>query len=253
MSSLSGQQYNSKNMTGLSDVYSTNIVCDTIDVADEITLEPGGILTLPPASVKDSYLSANVAFRNQSNTFSQSNIFSNSVQFTSTTIPVITQTIPANDATTKIPTTAWVNTYYGKLTLATAATVQNWVGINRFSSFGSNFPFVIQNTDAPAAAYSGGMFICSSGGQFNATNQIGDLSILSTGNAGSNSGALSLTTWSSTNCGIRINNNTINITAGVTLTTIATTHNNTATNYNNSGICSFTNTTTPVITQTIAT
>ena len=32
---------------------------------------------------------------------------------------------------------------------------------------------------------------------------------MSTGNAGSNSGALSLTTWSSTNCGIRIINNTI--------------------------------------------
>ena len=52
------------------------------------------------------------------------------------------------------------------------------------------------------------MFICSGGGQFNATNQVGDVSLLSTG-TGSNTGALSLTTWSSTNCGIRIGSSNI--------------------------------------------
>jgi len=76
--------------------------------------------------------------------------------------------------------------------------------------------------------------------------------LLSTGTGALNTGALSLTTWSSTNCGIRITNNTINIIGGTTLTTTATTHNNTATNYNISGVCSFTNTTTPVITQAIS-
>ena len=62
-------------MSGLSDVYSNNIFCDTIDVADSLTLEPGGVLTLPNNSIQDSYLSNNVAFRNQVNTFSQVNNF----------------------------------------------------------------------------------------------------------------------------------------------------------------------------------
>ena len=129
MASLSNQQYNTKSMSGLSDVYATNIVCDTIDVADEITLEPGGILTLPNNSIQDSYLSNNVAFRNQNNTFSLTNIFSNIVQFTSTTIPVITQSIAANDASTKISTTNWVDTYFGKL-----SGNQTWSGTNIFSN-----------------------------------------------------------------------------------------------------------------------
>jgi hypothetical protein len=85
MSSLTGQQYNSKNMTGLSTVYSTNIECDTIDVADEITLEPGGILTLPAASIQDSYLSANVAFRNQVNNFTLANNFAGTTTHTGIT------------------------------------------------------------------------------------------------------------------------------------------------------------------------
>ena len=34
--------------------------------------------------------------------------------FTNTTTPIITNSIPANDATTKIPTTSWTDTYFGK-------------------------------------------------------------------------------------------------------------------------------------------
>jgi hypothetical protein len=44
--------------------------------------------------------------------------------FTNTTTPVITQAIPVNDATTKIPTTNWVDTYFGKRSLSTGATIQ---------------------------------------------------------------------------------------------------------------------------------
>lgn len=81
MTSLSNQQFNTKSMTGLSDTYSTNIVCDTIDVADSITLDPGGVLTLPAASVQDSYLSPNVALLNRNpQTFSGVSNFTNNIQ-----------------------------------------------------------------------------------------------------------------------------------------------------------------------------
>ena len=40
--------------------------------------------------------------------------------FTNTTTPNITNSIPANDATTKILTTSWTNTYFGK------KNISNW-------------------------------------------------------------------------------------------------------------------------------
>jgi len=206
MTSLSGQQYSTKTMSGLSNTYSNNIVCDTIDINNSLTLEPGGVLTLPPNSVQDSYLSNNVAFRNQANTFSLTNIFSNIVQFTSTTIPIITQSIAANDSSQKISTTQWVDTYFGKLTLSTASTIQSWFGQNRFSTSAANLPVILRNTDQPT--YGGGMFIASAGGQYNANTLLGDTCLLSTG-TGVGTGALSLTTWSSTNCGIRIGSSNI--------------------------------------------
>jgi hypothetical protein len=206
MASLSNQQYNTKSMSGLNDVYSNNIVCDTIEVADEFTLDPGGILTLPPNSVQDSYLSNNVAFRNQANTFTLANTFTNTVQFTSTTIPIITQSIPANDATTKIPTTQWTNTYYGELTKPLASTIQTWFGQNRFSTSGSNLPVLLRNTDQPT--YAGGLLIASGNGQFNATILLGDTVLLSSG-TGIDTGGLSLTTYSVTNCGIRIGSSNV--------------------------------------------
>ena len=115
-----------------------------------------------------------------------------------------------SDNSTLVATTAYVKNNlldYGKLTLATGATLQSWFGSNRFSSNGSNLPISLRNTDA--STYGGGMFICSAGGQFNGTNQVGDVSLLSTGTTALNTGALSLTTWSSTNCGIRITSNAI--------------------------------------------
>jgi hypothetical protein len=73
-------------MTGLSDTYSTNIVCDTIDIANELTVEPGGIVTLPPGSIQDSYVSSNVAFRNQVNNFTLANNFASITNFNALSI-----------------------------------------------------------------------------------------------------------------------------------------------------------------------
>jgi hypothetical protein len=297
MLSLTNQSSSTKSLTGLSDTYSTNIVCETLEVSDEFTCDPGCIITLPPASIQDSYLTANVAFRNQVNAFTLGNSFAsttthngtttnngtsnfnstvnvlngtiqnffsaggtsnsriqqtasglqlvngtssqsiglytrtaggvvganlvcqngntaylqgdsaNRITVSGSTTPVLTIQAPALSNDFSIANTAWVNTYYGKLTLATGLTLQSWFGINRFSSNSANIPLTFQNTDVPT--YGGGIFIASGSGQYNATNQVGDLSLLSTGTGASNTGALSLTTWSSTNCGIRINNNSI--------------------------------------------
>ena len=80
MSSLTGQSSATKSMSGLSDVYATNIVADTIEATDELTLDTGGILTLPANSIQDSYLSTNVALLNRNpQTFTGVNNFTNNI------------------------------------------------------------------------------------------------------------------------------------------------------------------------------
>lgn len=234
MASLSNEQFNTKSMTGLSDTFSSNIVCQTFECSDEFTIDPGCVITLPANSIPDSALSTNVAFRDQFNNFSNTNTFSGTVSFTSITTPVITQSIPANDATTKIPTTSWTDTYFGKLTLASPTTTQTWFGQNRFSNSFANLAVSLRNTSV--TTYNGGLFILNANGSFNANSQIGDTCLISLGTNASNTGALSLTTWSSTNCGIRITLNDVRI-------------NGTTSTINSA--CSFTSTTTPVITQSI--
>ena len=84
MTSLTNQQFNTKTMTGLSDTYSNNIVCDTLDVNDAFTCEPGCVITLPTNSISDSALSTNVAFKNQNNTFTMQNTFNDTLTISRT-------------------------------------------------------------------------------------------------------------------------------------------------------------------------
>ena len=84
MSSLANQQFNTKSMTGLSDTYSTNIICDTLDVLNEFTCEPGCIITLPANSISDSALSTNVALKNGANIFTNTNTFNDTVTISRT-------------------------------------------------------------------------------------------------------------------------------------------------------------------------
>ena len=65
MSSLSNQQFNTKTMTGISDTYSDNIICDTLEVINDFTVDDGGVINLPDNSLQDSYLSSNVALLNR--------------------------------------------------------------------------------------------------------------------------------------------------------------------------------------------
>lgn len=77
MSSLSNQQFNTKTMTGISDTYSDNIICDTLEVINDFTVDDGGVINLPDNSIQDSYLSSNVALLNRiTQVFTGQNYFS---------------------------------------------------------------------------------------------------------------------------------------------------------------------------------
>ena len=79
MSSLTNQQSNTKSLTGLSDTYSTNIVCDTFEVSNEFTIDNGCIVNIPANSIPDSALSTNVALKNGANIFTNTNTFNDTV------------------------------------------------------------------------------------------------------------------------------------------------------------------------------
>ncbi len=83
MSSLSGQQFNTKSMTGISDTYSNNIITDTLEVTTSMVLDTGATITLPVSSIADSALSTNIPLKNGSNTFTNTNFFTQNVSILS--------------------------------------------------------------------------------------------------------------------------------------------------------------------------
>ena len=96
--------------------------------------------------------------RNGNTAFMQGDL-NNRITISGATTPTISTQAPINSNDLSIANTAWVNTYYGKLTLASGSTLQSWFGADRFSSNGTNLPIGLQNTDAAASSYGGGMFI----------------------------------------------------------------------------------------------
>ena len=84
MASLTNQQSNTKSLTGLSDTYSTNIVCDTFEVSNEFTIDTGCIVNIPANSIPDSALSTNVALKNDANIFTNTNTFNDTVTISRT-------------------------------------------------------------------------------------------------------------------------------------------------------------------------
>ena len=75
MSSLSNQQFNTKTMTGISDSYSNNIICDSLEITQNLTVDVGAIISFPPSSISDISLSSNVTLKNGSNIFVNTNKF----------------------------------------------------------------------------------------------------------------------------------------------------------------------------------
>ena len=84
MASLTNQQSNTKSLTGLSDTYSSNIVCDTFEVSNEFTIDNGCIVNIPANSIPDSALSTNVALKNGANIFTNTNTFNDTVTISRT-------------------------------------------------------------------------------------------------------------------------------------------------------------------------
>lgn len=59
----------------LSSLVVDEIESDNVTISNNLTVSPGGTLTLPNASILDPYLSANVALKDAANTFTQTNTF----------------------------------------------------------------------------------------------------------------------------------------------------------------------------------
>ena len=77
MSSMSGQQFNTKSMTGISNSYVNNIITDAIEVTTNLTVDNGAVVILPNSSISDNALSSNVPLKNSSNIFTNTQIISN--------------------------------------------------------------------------------------------------------------------------------------------------------------------------------
>jgi hypothetical protein len=162
--------------------------------------------------------------------------------FTNTTTPVITQSIALADNSTKIATTAFVKGQGYALTTDLAnygllAGANTWTGTtNTFSNASLGNQISIQST-----ANSGPSTI----------SQITNSLVISavTNNTGAFQSTLTLSSRTPTNTGcVLFNGNSTNIVIGQN----STNTNISSTNLNMSSVCSFTNTTTPTITQAIA-
>lgn len=202
--------------------------------------------------------------------------------FTNTTTPVITQTILTADNSTKIPTTAWVNSQ----AYLTASALTNYMTLNTIQTVTANKTFnsVVNMNELNIPSASPVLTINSSGNieqtsatiannlyntTINATTgsqltikgtantagstiaQLGSTLQISaiTNNTGATLTTLTLSTRSSTNTGVVVlTGNANNITMGGNTTNI----NLNSTNIICNGITSFTNVTTPTITQSIA-
>ena len=83
MGSLTNQSSSSKSMTGLSDVYSTDINCNNFTCDTSFTISPGCVISLPNNSIPDAALSTNVALLNRNpQTFTGVNNFTNTMNLT---------------------------------------------------------------------------------------------------------------------------------------------------------------------------
>lgn len=310
MSSLSNQQFNTKTMTGISDTYSDNIICDTIEVINDFTVDNGAVITLPNNSLQDAYLSSNVALLNRTlQTFTGANKFNlsstqalgtnfnleaptggtisrlnqsttgliisnndvsqnitlrtrtaanvltigfqcqngntafmqgdllNRITITGATTPTISTQAPSGSNDLSIANTAWINT---KLTdYATLAGTQTFTGVNTFDN---NVIIRLYNFDITNSLGTRGIRFANNGANNGVTDITGvGVSTRFNFNTTDSSGVSTQNLWmglgnsvviqGASGLGINLTGSTIDL----------------------AGVCSFTNTTTPTITQTIST
>ena len=239
---MSNQQFNTKSMTGLSDTYSTNIVCDTIDINQSLTVEPGGTVTLPNNSISDAALSTNVALLNRNpQTFTGNNTFN-----------LLFATTPATSTnSTQVATTQYVksnllsyadlsannvftgsNTFNTGITTFNALTVSN-ATIRSFGSIQAVFPADFRILDSTQT-------------QLTQMYQNGTTAVLDCAFASSR---LTLSTRTAANVGL--NNILVENGNHLVLQGSASEIDITGTSVTLNGQCSFTNATTPIILGTI--
>jgi len=197
-------------LDGLNNVNANDIETDNI-VTDYLTVNKNNSVPLVTpdtantnqiascAFVQDAFINnlANYALLNPvtPQTFTGENVF----------LDILRANTPSiNTNSSRVATTAYVKDNLLLYALLNSANI--FTANNRFTNNSATFPITLQNTDVPT--YFGGMFIASANGQYNANTLLGDTVLMSTG-TGSNTGALSLTTWSSTQCGIRIGSSNI--------------------------------------------
>jgi hypothetical protein len=130
-----------------------------------------------------------------------------------TSVPVITTEPSASSNTNEIASTAWVinKAYATTASLSSYALLtanQTFTGTQTCVAASNVLPVKIQTQLVGYTAYYGGSLITDSGA-FNPINLPGDYSVISFGTAINTGGVLTLTTHSSTNCGIQITNTTI--------------------------------------------
>jgi hypothetical protein len=124
----------------------------------------------------------------------------NTITITGLNTPTLGIPPLASTYTSEIATTSWVNTEltgkYARLDVAQTFTAQN--------TFTTALPIVIKNT---VSSNSGGLLIASAGA-YNNINNAGDFAVVGFG-ATIDTGTLNLTTWATSSCGIKIDNDTI--------------------------------------------
>jgi hypothetical protein len=133
-----------------------------------------------------------------------------------TNVPTVTTQPLTASNNNEIATTAWTKTQltgYASLNgNNTMNGTNNFTKSVQFRDVAPTAPVVITNT---VSSNTGGMLISASG-SYNAINTPGDFSVIGFGTGINTGGVLTLTTHSSTNCGIRIENSTIKYNAPFT-------------------------------------
>jgi hypothetical protein len=151
---------------------------------------------------------------NTTNTnISSTNLVMNSVaSFTNVTTPVITQSIALGDNSTKIATTAWVNSQGYALSsalssyalLTPVSNPQIFTGQQRFQSSVSNLPISVASTTGGITG-GGGLFVGTTAGQYNPIVKANDCVLVGTGPGIDTANTkLTLTTYASSPVGIQM-------------------------------------------------
>ena len=144
-------------------------------------------------------------------------------------LPLLAPTSATNTNNTRVATSAYCNLFYPQLTVANTFTGTNtFNGRQSFVQTGNlTYPIFWRSNNAPITTRQGYIGITTTSTNYNNICQANDCVILAADSAATDVGVLTLSTHSSTSCGIRITNNTVSMT-GTTIQTTGTLQANNA-------------------------